>query len=161
MKILFKSHSQAILFFNFWLLISGMIYTNGARADLFCTINTQPAECSPMPVITQAKFNLTASRFSLTAQYESCFSGRTVNIQGRVLQKLQNGNAQEFELLGETFEPVADFIAFPRTIAYLILDKSAARGIYTDVWSAQRLMYLSAPSALTVPVNCENNPRRQ
>lgn len=152
---------KRILFYSIWLLISGMAFTNGVRADLFCTINTHSDECNPMPVITRAKFNLTDSRFSLTAQYESCFSKRTVEIQGRVLQTVNNENAQEFELLGETYEPVTDFIAFPRTIAYLVVDKSMTNGIFTDVWSAQQLMHLPAPSALTVPVNCKNNQRRQ
>ncbi|SER14780.1 hypothetical protein SAMN05421690_10104 [Nitrosomonas sp. Nm51] len=134
---------------------------NAVRADMFCIIKVQRAECSPLPVITHAKFSLTDSHFSLSAQYASCFSERTLEIQGRVLRTVNTGNVQEFELLGESYDPVTDFIAFPRTIAYLVLDKSTEKGMFTDVWSAQQLMRHPVSSVLTVPVNCKNNQRRQ
>ncbi|MCP5245648.1 MAG: hypothetical protein H6937_06790 [Burkholderiales bacterium] len=138
-----------------------MAFSNEVRADVFCVIKAQRAECSAMPVIVRAKLNLSASNFSLAAQYESCFSERAVEIQGRVLQTVNKENVHEFELLGEHYEPVTDFIAFPRTIAYLVLDKSTQKGMFTDVWSAQQLMHHPAPSILTVPVNCKNTQRRQ
>lgn len=138
-------------------LITGAASFNEVRADMFCMIKTQRAECTPLPVITRAKFSLTDSHFNLSAEYASCFSERTLEIQGRVLQTVNTENVQEFELLGENFEPVTDFIAFPRTIAYLVLDKSTKKGTFTDVWSAHRLRRYPASSELTVPVNCEHN----
>lgn len=133
-----------------------MLFAYPVRADLKCAIDAQRSTCSPIPVIVEGRIALTAglSYFEFVAHYQSCFSERSVKIQGRVLQPVTREQAWEFELLGERFDPVTDFIAFPRTVAYLIVDKSTLHGRLTDVWSAQQLLHYPEPAQLTMPVKC-------
>ena len=147
------------MFYGIWSIIVAMaimFFSRHVRADLMCTISIERDVCSPLPVIVEATIDLSDSitRFDFVARYQSCFSERNVKIQGRLLQTVNHDSAQEFELLGEYYEPVTDFIVFPRTIAYLMLDKTTLQGMLTDVWSAQQLMHHPKPAHLTVPVNC-------
>ena len=137
-----------------------MVFVYPVRADLKCAIDAQRGTCSPLPVIVEGRIDLTAglSYFEFVAHYQSCFSERSVKIQGRVLQPVTREQAWEFELLGERFDPVTDFIAFPRTVAYLIVDKSTLQGRMTDVWSAQQLLRYPEPAQLTIPVKCGEKP---
>lgn len=141
------------LLYSIPLLFTGLT-APAAFADLRCTINAERSECSALPIIRHATIDLTALQFDLHAQYEACFSIRNVHIQGRVLQSVQTDKIRKYELLGETYEPVTDFIPFPRTIAYIVLETLSGIGSFTDVWSAQQLPRHPLPSLLTVPVSC-------
>lgn len=156
MAIQIKSVSKIpILFYCIAILMTGMVYLKEAGANMSCIVPAQQrTECSSLPVITQGTLDLGNSQFNLSAHYESCFNKRILQIQGRASQAVNTDNVQEFELLAEGYEPVTDFIPFPRTIAYLVLDKSTGNGTFTDVWSAQKLMQHPSTSVLTVPVNC-------
>lgn len=135
-------------------LLLGGLFAPVAYANLHCTLQAARSECTALPAIREATLRLTAANFQLNAQYEACHSIRRVQIQGRALQAISTGNIQEYELLGETYQPVTDFIPFPRTIGYLVLDTSSGNGTFTDTWSAQRLPRYSTPALLTLPITC-------
>jgi hypothetical protein len=146
--------------YSFYLLVSSIPFLLAglsaptAHANLHCTLQTTRSECTALPVIRKATLLLATSSFELHAQYEACHSIRRVHIKGRTLQTVSADNIQEYELLGETYQPVTDFIPFPRTIAYMVLDTSSGNGIFTDIWSAQRLPRHSQPAILTLPISC-------
>ncbi len=148
-----RSYSLCLLAISIPLLFAGLP-APAAHASLHCTLQTARSECTALPVIRKATLHLTASNFELHAQYEACHSIRRVHIKGRTLQAVNVDNIEEYELLGETYQPVTDFIPFPRTIAYMVLDTSSGNGIFTDIWSAQRLPRHSQPATLTLPISC-------
>jgi hypothetical protein len=148
-----RSYSLCLLVNSIPLLLAGLSAPT-AHASLHCTLQTTRSECTALPVIRKATLLLATSSFELHAQYEACHSIRRVHIKGRALQTVSADNIQEYELLGETYQPVTDFIPFPRTIAYMVLDTSNGNGIFTDIWSAQRLPRHSQPAILTLPISC-------
>lgn len=149
-----RPHSVCLLI-NSIPLLCAVLQATTAHASLHCTLHATRSECTALPVIHTATLHLSASSFEIHAQYEACHSIRRVHIKGRVLQAVSTDNIQEYELLGETYQPVTDFIPFPRTIAYMVLDTSSGSGTFTDIWSAQRLPRHSTPALLTLPINCQ------
>lgn len=148
-----RSHSLCLLVISIPLLLTGL-QVPAAEVNLQCTLHAIDSECTALPLIRNAALHLTASSFELNAKYEACHSIRQVHIKGRALQTVSADNIQEYELLGETYQPVTDFIPFPRTIAYIVLDASSGKGTFTDVWSAQRLPRHSQPALFTLPISC-------
>lgn len=148
-----RSYSLCILCSCFSLPLGGLL-APAAYANLHCTLQTTRPECTALPVIRKATLRLTAANFEIDAQYEACHSIRRVHIKGRASQAVSTDNIQEYELLGETYQPVTDFIPFPRTIAYIVLDTSSGNGTFTDIWSAQRLPRHLTPALLTLPIHC-------
>jgi hypothetical protein len=134
-------------------LLSGL-FAPVAYANVHCTLQATRSECTSLPIIRKATLQLTAANFEIQAQYEACHSIRRVHIKGRALQTISADSIQEYELLGETYQPVTDFIPFPRTIGYLVLDTSSGNGTFTDIWSAQRLPRYLTAAQLTLPINC-------
>lgn len=151
-----RSHSFCLLFISIPLLLTGF-QVPAAKVSLQCTLQTSHPECTPLPVIRKAALHLTASNFELNAKYEACHSIRQVHIKGRALQAVSVDDTQEYELFGEAYQPVTDFIPFPRTIAYIILDTSTGNGTFTDMWSAQWLPRYSQPAILTLPIRCQDD----
>ena len=150
-----RLHSLSLYSKGILLLLMGFqVYA--AEVNLQCTLHTTHPECTNLPVVRNAALHLTDSSFELNAKYESCHSIRQVHIKGRALQTVSTDNIQEYELFGETYQPVTDFIPFPRTIAYIVLDTSNGNGTFTDIWSAQRLPRFAQPAIFTLPINCQN-----
>lgn len=151
-----RSHSLCLLFLIIPLLLTGL-QVSAAKVSLQCTVRATHSACTPLPVIRNAALHLTASNFEINAKYEACHSIRQVHIKGRALQAVSVDDTQEYELFGEAYQPVTDFIPFPRTIAYIVLDTSNGNGTFTDMWSAQRLPRHAQPALLTLPISCQDD----